>query len=614
MSWLFDRAGRIRRGGSAAAYAFTPDVEVFVREVVQNAKDQKRADAKQAKVHFKLMRLRGQSLSKFLAALGWADLKEHLAAAAGASAHAKFIERGLERLDSDRELLILRVDDSGTGGLTGGDTEDGRPFKSLCIDELFSEKESKGAGGSYGLGKSVLWRFSAFATVLFSSRLSEYADGQKGLRLFGRSQLPWHEMACDQYDGPCWFGREIEQGGQRLALSFWGGDAASRAIDLQLERADDAGTSILVVGFNPPAEETRHPKEMCRRFCTDAAVHFWPVLSGESPELEVTSELVDIESGTVEASHRTSIPPEIRPYVDCLEAFRKDETVEELAEKGDVAGVGIPVKIPRTIAGAPPVEGEVTLCVKLLPGGGRRANHVAYARGFGMVVRYRNLEGISLSARPFVATLLCGTLRGATSADQSVEEFLRQAEPPEHNTWTSNQRLQSAYGPGYRKAIDDLNRAVESHIKRLVSLATTEGEAGPELLSKMFPIGTAGPGKRQHPFSVTRQTAVLGQDGRWMFSGQVKRAGSTDGPWQVRVALRFSTDDGADGGVVGAVEADKGVAVVVKKGRAVLEVPAGRSKVTLKGFSDPSLHPVEARRAAVRLEITAGVREKGEED
>src|SRR6185503_5297988 len=49
MNWVFEPAGRVRRGGNAAAYAFRPDLNVFVREVVQNAKDQKRADAKQAK-------------------------------------------------------------------------------------------------------------------------------------------------------------------------------------------------------------------------------------------------------------------------------------------------------------------------------------------------------------------------------------------------------------------------------------------------------------------------------------------------------------------------------------------------------------------------------------
>ena len=110
MNWLFEPGGRVRRGGSAAAYAFRPDLNVFVREVVQNAKDQKRPDAKVAKVHFRLMVLRNRSLQRFLDALQWGELQGHIRAAADQIQQAAFLRRAIENLEERAELLLLRVD------------------------------------------------------------------------------------------------------------------------------------------------------------------------------------------------------------------------------------------------------------------------------------------------------------------------------------------------------------------------------------------------------------------------------------------------------------------------------------------------------------------------
>lgn len=609
MKWVFEPAGRVRRGGNAAAYAFRPDLNVFVREVVQNAKDQKRGNAKQAKVHFGLMLLKGKSLKQFLEALQWTDLRGHLEAAAAQTQHAAFLNRAIENLDTRKQLLLLRVDDSGTGGLVGADLELDKPFASLCIDELFSAKDSAGAGGSYGLGKSVLWRFSGFSTVLFSSRLqaADYRSQQQGLRIFGRTQLPWHSIGQQHFDGPCWFGKPGTHEGSPIAWSVWDPGASASAAKLHLKREATPGTSILIVGFNPPAEETFHPQELCRRFCQAAAREFWPVLAGDQPELVVTSDLLDVETGNIELTAKAEITEDVRPFVTCLKAFREQTFVDAITTENDVAAATIPLKIPAQIAGDAAVEGSLTLCVKLAANTKGLVNHAAYARGFGMVVKYRNLEGISLSAQPFVATLICGTLRDDTPEDRAVEAFLRMAEPPEHNTWAPNQRLQATYRRGYATQLELLEKQVAAIIKRLVSQAAGEGDRGPQLLSRMFPIGTSGTEKRKHMFAVTKRTATLTPTGEWLFSGEVRRSDG-DEAWQTRVALRFSTEDGAEGSVVGSLDKLSPKAPFrVKDGVATIDVPATADKLVFIGRSDPKRHPVEARRAAVRLDVAAGL-------
>jgi RNA polymerase primary sigma factor len=234
-----------------------------------------------------------------------------------------------------------------------------------------------------------------------------------------------------------------------------------------------------------------------------------------------------------------------------------------------------------------------------------------------MVVKYRNLEGISLSAQPFVATLLCGTLRGNSKEDQAAETFLRMAEPPEHNTWGSNQRLQSHYRKGYATQLDQLERQVAALIKQLVSQAAGEGDRGPQLLSRMFPIGASGVEKREHAFTVAKRNATLNPEGVWLFSGEVRRSVG-NAAWRARVALKFNTDEGAEGSVVGALDKlNPKVPYSITNGVATVDLPATADKLVFGGRSDKALHPIEARRAAVRLDVTAGIAEAesaGEED
>ena len=55
-------------------------------------------------------------------------------------------------------------------------------FRALCKDVLFSHKRSESAGGSYGLGKSVLWTFSGLTTVIFNSVPKDVPKGTASLR------------------------------------------------------------------------------------------------------------------------------------------------------------------------------------------------------------------------------------------------------------------------------------------------------------------------------------------------------------------------------------------------------------------------------------------------
>ena len=186
--WTFDALppSGARRGGNPAEHAFRHDLSTFVREVVQNANDQAQA---RPRVVFRLHSLSGQPLVRFLDALDYSSLEPHLEAAARTHGGTG-LRQALAVLRDRAELLVMFVEDYGTEGLTGDETEGDSHFRALCKDTLFSHKREATAGGSYGLGKSVLWIFSGLSIVLFDSTLMECPQGASNPRVVSSSTSP----------------------------------------------------------------------------------------------------------------------------------------------------------------------------------------------------------------------------------------------------------------------------------------------------------------------------------------------------------------------------------------------------------------------------------------
>ena len=282
LHWIFDpaRPSGARHGGLATAHIIRSDLDNFVREVLQNARDQRMADHV-VRVRFTFHQLSGEAKYQFLAGLGWEQLEPHIYGAAreGGITIGPQLSRALEILEND-PLTILRIDDSGTRGLTGGEDDEKENFNALCRHVLVTSEGSGARGGSFGIGKSVLWRFSHLSTVLFSSRTSENLN--KGFRLFGRVELPYHVTDNGKWDGAGWYGegQEVEHS-LRRAVSVWGkvAEEVARRVNLFRPVQLGIGTSVLVVAFfEPQREELRELEELAPDILASATRWFWPSL------------------------------------------------------------------------------------------------------------------------------------------------------------------------------------------------------------------------------------------------------------------------------------------------------------------------------------------------
>ncbi len=579
--WIFDELppSGARRGGQAAEHAFGHTLGTFVREVCQNANDQAIGPAR---LDFDLLEFEGEALAALFEALRWPTLREHLAGAGQTpTPSGRRLAEFLAALEHDGRLLALRIEDRGTVGLTGDEDGEGSHFRALCKDTLFSVKHSEGAGGSYGLGKSVLWSFSGLSTVVFCSQLSDHPEGRRSPRLIGRAELPYHEVEGLGFAGPGWLGRAVELGdGRERAESVWAKPAQRLAARLELERGDAVpGTSILVLGFREPAaDKPATPSELVQRLRGHAAEWFWPAMEADQRGLEIRVGGEPVEPARVAS---------IRAFVDCWRG--RASAKPSLQTPGEIKRIPIPVGLPRPRDGARKIRGSVDLLVRLADDDDLQIRRLACFRGPGMVVEYRDLGAMS-GLRPFHAILACGRARAPeapSEADLAIERFLRDAEPPGHDCWHVTPAIKDAWIRGGGQVFVRLWDSVHAALRELLAPVVESGVQGPERLRKRFPLGRSGAAGGKGPSAFHfREFAAEFIDEGWRFSGSIEpELGAR--PWHVSLSLHHLGEDGARVRdlAIAELETEPKLAVELRGGVAEIDVPLGVSRLAVSGSS-----------------------------
>lgn len=613
ITWVFDRTppSGARRGGNPSEHAFDQDFETFVREVLQNSNDQG-VDAP-VEVTFHAKTLEGEALESFLNSIGWEVLEPHLESVAKTDRGAG-LANFLKELDHEEQMTILAIEDSNTEGLTGPESGEDSNFTALCKDDLISHKKESKAGGTYGLGKSVLWSFSGIRTVIFNSWFPSDGNEQHDdpPRLVGRSELPSHQLDETWFDGSGWFGLKKGSDEAAWAQSVWGDSASTIAEDLLVPRDGSQGTSILIMGFRDPTGSDLDPQQIVQKTGEAARKYFWPSMMGADPRLDV---FVETSESREKASYQDN---RVEPFAECVEAFMNDDLSSELESPGDIVKETIDVEIPDKRDGTTTSQGEATLLVRLAEEGSDHdlLNRVAIFRGSGMVVDYWNRSNLAIGARPFHAVLITGEGhilgRELKEGDKNLEEFLRLSEPPSHQEWTSTRSLKDTYKQGYWKAIQTLDSDVKDYLRKLVVPQPREGERGPDLLRKRFPIGASSGGGRptgEEPFHFERLRATFEQN-RWNFEGKIKANTDDHEGWEVKIELFPLGEEGQrfEAIPIESLSVDTpGTAAVLSGNRARVKAEKDVQEVHVKGssqqfLSSPDDQTTEVTEVAVRVE------------
>lgn len=359
----------------------------------------------------------------------------------------------------------------------------------------------------------------------------------------------------------------------------------------------------MIVGFREPAEADRTLKQTATEIERATAKWFWPSLTSERSRLEVSVEIVCDGSVEYEGVVDAEQYPEVRPFVSAVRTFRNGAAVEALEAPGDVVAVPILIELPAHKHGAHNAfTASVTLVARLAePASANldQSDHVAYFRGAGMVVEHRDLRRLSLTARPFHAALICGEANGGTANDKHVDVFLRAAEPPEHNRWTTpTDDLKNNYKLGYGQAISNLNKSVRLELRKIVGEKSVGGERGPEKLMRHFRIGSVGGGGTARAnFDLVEPEATLNERGIWVFRGKVVTRVEAPNGWRANLAVRYANEDHSTGTRVAISSFDAGsLRVMIDEDKATIMVPPGVDSFEFSGT-------VDARRQAVEPEL-----------
>ena len=610
--WIFDpllASGR-RSGGDPTSYIFGSSLDTFVREVLQNSHDQNLGTGPVC-VSFDFYHLTGAHLERMLAAIQWGELSQHLhAVATTPSLVAGRVQRALEAVEHDG-LLVLRIQDSGTNGLEGGEDDHGSNFNALCRDVLVTTEEKAGRGGSHGLGKAVLWGASSLFTVMFSSRIHD--KGKTRFRLFGRTDLPYHEVNGTEWDGPGFFGgRVLTPRGDR-AESLWDDYAIGAASAALLDRPADlgTGTTLMILGFTEQEQEQpREASVVAEDILNSAARWFWPsILSGS---LVVTASAQD--NNELVYQGKAEISAEIKSFVETTEA---QEVVERLTEPDQVAQRLLHIRVPGrratpTSEEAPETEGPAIL--RIIRASDADAdnphfNRIALVRGAGMVVQYWKPAQLPLGGDGFFAVLLAGLASGGGSAEeQAVEAFLRAAEPPAHDKWVhSTNQMKSTYQTGAKVRLDDLWRKLTTAVLDMCRSEPPSHERGPQDLARLFPIGTRG-GAATEPrtFSVLFDDHSLDVEGLWSVRGRIRRTRGSSA-WAAICEVRLEGETGR-GERLELDSLNVSIPGVTVTGRAdntaEITVPADLDEVAFEIRAVATNEPIEViRRTRIRTDV-----------
>ncbi|AGB17588.1 hypothetical protein Halru_3022 [Halovivax ruber XH-70] len=620
--WFFFSGGpgAPRYGDDPTKHAVDHDTEAFVREVLQNANDQGLPNDNPVEVTFRFVTLTGAEKEEFLDGLGWDNGLGKRIRAVGDTHNGHRYERVVERVDDpDAELRLLVVEDRNTTGLTGSWDEDSN-YAALVRDELYSSKQDDTAGGSYGLGKSVLWTFSSASTVVFNSHLAHGENEGDSPRLVARSKFPTHQLPEDEttYQGAGWLCEPIETEDGPRPESFWGEQASRLAEQLHVDRPAVSGTSAMVVEFQDPTRDERPDLEDLAQEFVDASVkYFWPAIY--RGDLDITVETPD-DTLTADVEN----VPAIRPFVEAYDQRTTD--TQTLVDPGDVAGLDIPFKLPPRADGAETPDGSVRLSTRLSSPADDDTylNNVALFRGAGMVVKYYDQSRVAYGDRNFFGVLAAGEARPEgkpSESDREIDRFLRFAEPPEHDEWESTENLREQYQRGFRMALDDVFGTLRDGLRHLISKGNNDDSLSDNVLNR-FPIhGSGSPRSTASPaepvFEIDSSSHFDGD--AWAISGRIEVLSEEFGVWSSDISLTGVGEDGSryEEIPLDHVEVEQsGVSVSFEEGRAHLVANGDVDEVSFSGRTHPdeAADLVHGDVGETQLEILAELRTPEEGD
>lgn len=350
-----------------------------------------------------------------------------------------------EALLEDGQTAVC-VSDWGTTGL-GGSTradlaEDGGSDFSDFVFNVGALPDKERGGGTYGYGKSVLYRASRAAAIAVYSRcrVGDRFESRFITAALGRPFTA--EDTGVRHTGRHWWG--VADADLIAPATGRSADAIARGLGIPVRSDDETGTSILV--FAAALEELGETVRFATRLSEAALWHCWPKMVDleEGPDMVFSFSSSDdrIEITSPEAH------PTLKHFVNALREVRSEVppkhvvAIKSLKPKRSLGRLSLnrfPVSVDQAVELGSPIDG--------------RCNHVALMRAPGLVVKYMPGPESSVPLTSWA---------GVFFADDDADRDFAASETPTHDDWVPDAVAERRTKSAVKVALERIKESVRA--------------------------------------------------------------------------------------------------------------------------------------------------------
>lgn len=214
--------GKMRMTGKKVLKAimdnYTPPIDLFVREVIQNSADACLPDKTFSKIEFNLSTFKNDSLCSYI----------------------PDIEKKLKKFFSNEEYNFISISDSNTCGLLGEANHSKTGPNNLynLVYDLFNEKDDEFSGGSCGVGKTIYYRYGNGLCFYYSRT---FENGEYKSKLAGA-------LIQDQTTDKCFLGPDTS------GIAYFG-DLDSNNNSIPINDEIEIAKFLRIFGLKPYSED-----------------------------------------------------------------------------------------------------------------------------------------------------------------------------------------------------------------------------------------------------------------------------------------------------------------------------------------------------------------------
>lgn len=415
---------------------------------------------------------------------------------------------------NDMTVLILQDRDTrGLGGPTDASAAISETVKSDFRNFIFDigrDARREVGGGTYGLGKGILYSASSVSTCLVYSQYRD-SGGQLNSRFIAASVSEQHEEEGYRFTGRQWWGRVDLSNGAKRVEPVEGEPARGLAIQLGIDLPQDVtGTSI---GILLPREAGTNSAAESKAGIADALVR--AMKRWAWPHMVETDGSSTISFGVFEdgIGKEVSIDndPDYQPFAEAYRAILARQAQADSA-------VPFTLSVERTPTDSERAQTGWLALKNIYVSEARPAmnNRVALMRGPRFIVDYKSVKPPE-HGMPRVGVFVA-------DSDTEVERIFAMSEPVTHDNWKREHGRSKSRPIAW--TLDSIDEATGPKSKLQAPNSQGEGAVGVSKVSRLLGsslIGLSGSGAELSPTPSPSRKKVGG--------GRAKRAtAQVDGP------------------------------------------------------------------------------------